>query len=64
VATVLLIVAQAKDCDMTFYFTSYPNKKSKNLSEIERRHLKDLINLWKTQSWQEALGMVRYTQSF
>ncbi|KAJ3456154.1 hypothetical protein MRS44_016177 [Fusarium solani] len=57
VATVLLIVAQAKDCDMTFYFTSYPNKKSKNLSEIERRHLKDLINLWKTQSWQEALGM-------
>ncbi|KAJ4182812.1 hypothetical protein NW767_013777, partial [Fusarium falciforme] len=64
VATVLLIVAQAKDCDMTFYFTSYPNKKSKNLSEIDRRHLKDLINLWKTQSWQEALGMVRYTQSF
>ncbi|RSL53536.1 hypothetical protein CEP53_007722 [Fusarium sp. AF-6] len=64
VATVLLIVAQAKDCDMTFYFTSYPNKKSKNLSEIDRRHLKDPINLWKTQSWQEALGMVRYTQSF
>ncbi|RSL57597.1 hypothetical protein CEP54_008194 [Fusarium duplospermum] len=63
-ATVLLIVAQAKDCDMTFYFTSYPNKKSKNLSEIDRRHLKDPINLRKTQSWQEALGMVRYTQSF
>ncbi|KAL2674241.1 hypothetical protein Neosp_012692 [[Neocosmospora] mangrovei] len=64
VATVLLTVAQAKDCDMTFYFTSYPNKKSKNLSEIDRRHLKDLISLWKTQSWQEALGMVKYTKSF
>ncbi|KAJ4329005.1 hypothetical protein N0V84_000577 [Fusarium piperis] len=64
VATVLLTIAQAKDCDMTFYFTSYPNKKSKNLSEVDRRYLKDLVNLWKTQSWQEALGMVRYTKSF
>lgn len=64
VATVLLIVAQAKDCDMTFYFTSYPNKKSKNLSETDRRDLKDLIRLWKTQGWQEALGIVQYTQSF
>ncbi|KAM0425814.1 hypothetical protein ACHAPT_009065 [Fusarium lateritium] len=63
-ATVLLIIAQAKDCDMTFYFTSYPNKKSRNLSEIDRRHLKDLSNLWKTQSWQEAIGLVGYTESF
>ncbi|KAH7116630.1 hypothetical protein B0J13DRAFT_571390, partial [Dactylonectria estremocensis] len=43
---------------ITFYFTSYPNIKSKNLSENSRNCLKFLRDLWGTDSWKGAVQLV------
>ncbi|KAH7110970.1 hypothetical protein EDB81DRAFT_831413, partial [Dactylonectria macrodidyma] len=48
----------ATDCNMTFYFTSYPNTKSKNLSDNSRNCLKSLRDLWGTDSWKGAVQLV------
>jgi hypothetical protein len=50
-----LQMGKATNCNMTFYFTSYPNTKSKSLSENGRSYLKSLRKLWETQSWEEAV---------
>lgn len=41
---------------MTF-FTSYPNKKSLQLSFEGQANLNALNDLWVTQSWQEAVAL-------
>ncbi|OAL42806.1 hypothetical protein IQ07DRAFT_553657 [Pyrenochaeta sp. DS3sAY3a] len=50
--------AKAKDSDMTFYFTSYPNTKSPSLSGEKRGWIKALIKLWRTQNWPEAVQAI------
>jgi hypothetical protein len=56
-----LQMGKSTNCNMTFYFTSYPNIKSKSLSENGRACLKSLRKLWETQSWEEAVGLVQRT---
>jgi hypothetical protein len=56
-----LQVGKATNCNMTFYFTSYPNTKSKSLSENARGCIKSLKKLWESQSWEEAVRLVRHT---
>lgn len=56
-----LLMGKSTDCNMTFYFTSYPNTRSKNLSNDGRECLKALKELWITQSWVDAVGLVQRT---
>lgn len=54
--------AKAKDSNMTFYFTSYPNTKSPRLSEKKRGCIKALVKLWRTQNWSEAVQAIQNDQ--
>ncbi|KAH7137539.1 hypothetical protein EDB81DRAFT_799515 [Dactylonectria macrodidyma] len=58
IALICLQLGNATDCNMTFYFTSYPNTKSKNLSDNSRNCLKSLRDLWGTDSWKGAVQLV------
>ncbi|KAH7112342.1 hypothetical protein EDB81DRAFT_862703 [Dactylonectria macrodidyma] len=58
IALICLQLGKATDCNMTFYFTSYPNTKSKNLSDNSRNCLKSLRDLWGTDSWKGAVQLV------
>jgi hypothetical protein len=60
-ALFLLLIAKAQDLDMTFFFTSYPNKKSKDLSDEAKKRLDVLSELWETQSLQQAVALVERT---
>ena len=58
-AAMHLQLGQAMESDMTFFFTSYPNLLSENLTEAERQQLRQLIRLWETSSWSKANEMVQ-----
>jgi hypothetical protein len=57
-AAIHLQLGQAKDSDMTFFFTSYPNLDSENLGKSERKLLLQLIRVWETSSWSNAEEIV------
>lgn len=57
-AALHLQLGQAKDSDMTFFFTSYPNLDSENLGAGERNRLFQLTRVWETSNWSEAKKIV------
>ena len=62
-ALYLLHLGKSVNCNMNFYFTSYPNTKSKSLSPHDIRCLQYLTHMWNTKSWEEAIELLKRTNT-
>lgn len=57
-AAILLLVGKALECNMTFYFTTFPNLKSAQLSNSETKTLKALIDVFNADTFRQACQLI------
>ena len=58
VATLLLCLGKAYDCNMEIFFTGFSNQDSKKLSQSKKSRAKTLELLWKTENWDDAVRLI------
>ncbi|KAK1519319.1 hypothetical protein CABS01_16586 [Colletotrichum abscissum] len=55
----LRLLAEAYECDMSFFFTTYSNSDGVHVSEAKLKITQALEQLFKTPSWDEAAAIVK-----
>jgi hypothetical protein len=62
-AAMPLLIGKAKKCNMTFFFTTYPNIKSPELDDKERRTLIALMEVFNCSTFREARNLINVRSS-
>ncbi|KAK1512596.1 hypothetical protein CABS01_16789 [Colletotrichum abscissum] len=59
----LRLLAEAYECDMSFFFTTYSNSDGVHVSEAKLKITQALEQLFKTPSWDHAVAIVKDSQT-
>ena len=59
-----LLIGSARKCNMTFFFTTFPNVKSAELDDKERQTLMALIEVFNSSTYRSACDVIKVRHTY